>query len=99
LANFKLQNIKITGIAAATPKNRESNWDYNFSSEAEKDCKQASYKYPHIKEFIEQLLGLDHRAYYYKKIDKTYSTKVYDYDLKWAIKDNEVIIKSLKDIS
>jgi len=36
LANFKLQQIKISGIAASAPKNKESNWDYNFSSDAEK---------------------------------------------------------------
>ena len=36
MANFTIQNIKISGIAATVPKNEESNWDYNFSSEAEK---------------------------------------------------------------
>ncbi|WP_198266511.1 tRNA (N6-threonylcarbamoyladenosine(37)-N6)-methyltransferase TrmO [sulfur-oxidizing endosymbiont of Gigantopelta aegis] len=69
-----------------------------FSAEAEKGRAQASLKYPHIKEFIEQLLGLDHRAYYYKKIDKTYSTKVYDYDLKWTINDTKVLVKSLEGL-
>ncbi len=67
-----------------------------FSSEADNDCEIARLKYPQIREFIEQLLGLDHRAYYYKKIDKIYSTKVYDYDLKWTINNSDVNVISLK---
>ncbi len=69
-----------------------------FSPEADNDCETASLKYPQIREFIEQLLGLDHRAYYYKKIDKIYSTKVYDYDLKWTINNSDVNVISLKAI-
>ena len=71
----------------------------SFSDEAENDCKKAQAKYPQIRQFIEQLLGLDHRAYYYKKIDKTYSTRVYDYDLKWSIKGHEVTVIELKQSS
>jgi len=67
-----------------------------FSPEAENDCQKAEKKYPKIKEFISQLLALDHRAYYYKKIDKIYSTKVYDFDLKWKINDSKVDVISLK---
>lgn len=69
----------------------------SFSAEAEIDCKKATLKYSQIREFIGQLLGLDHRAYYYKKIDKIYSTRVYDYDLKWTIDKHEVNVISLKD--
>ncbi|MCU7938618.1 MAG: tRNA (N6-threonylcarbamoyladenosine(37)-N6)-methyltransferase TrmO [gamma proteobacterium symbiont of Bathyaustriella thionipta] len=67
-----------------------------YSHEAENDCQIADKKFPQIKEFISQLLALDHRAYYYKKIDKIYSTKVYDFDLKWRINDSEVKVISLK---
>ncbi len=67
-----------------------------FSETAEQDCLQASSKYPQIKLFIEQLLALDHRAYYYKKIDKVYSTRVYDYDLRWTISGSKVNVISLK---
>lgn len=68
----------------------------SFSQEAESDCENAQQKYSQIRLFIEQLLSLDHRAYYYKKINKIYSTRVYDYDLKWSIDENKVIVKSLK---
>ncbi|NOQ80141.1 MAG: tRNA (N6-threonylcarbamoyladenosine(37)-N6)-methyltransferase TrmO [Gammaproteobacteria bacterium] len=67
-----------------------------FSPEAENDCLRAAATYPQIKDFISQLLALDHRAYYYKKIDKIYSTKVYDFDLKWKINDSKVDVISLK---
>jgi tRNA-Thr(GGU) m(6)t(6)A37 methyltransferase TsaA len=67
----------------------------SFSIQAEKDCQQAEKKYSHIREFIEQLLSLDHRAYYYKKIDKIYSTRVYDYDLKWRINQQKVQVIGL----
>ncbi len=33
---FSLHNTKISGIAAAVPKNTESNWDYNLLTETEK---------------------------------------------------------------
>ncbi|MCU7798860.1 MAG: tRNA (N6-threonylcarbamoyladenosine(37)-N6)-methyltransferase TrmO [gamma proteobacterium symbiont of Lucinoma myriamae] len=75
---------------------KEQKLHISFSSEAENDCQKAEKKYPKIKEFISQLLALDHRAYYYKKIDKIYSTKVYDFDLKWKINDSEVDVISLK---
>ena len=68
----------------------------SFSLEADSDCEKAQHYYPEIRTFIKQLLGLDHRAYYYKKIDKVYSSRVYDYDLKWAINDDNVTVMSLK---
>ncbi len=81
-----------------TDQIKEQKLNVVFSQEAENDCETASQKYTQIRQFIEQLLGLDHRAYYYKKIDKTYSTKVYDYDLKWTINNNNVNVISLKSI-
>lgn len=77
---------------------KEQELHISFSQDAENDCKKAAEKYPQIKEFIRQLLALDHRAYYYKKIDKIYSTTVYDYDLKWQIKDDQVEVISLEKV-
>ncbi|MCW8932637.1 MAG: tRNA (N6-threonylcarbamoyladenosine(37)-N6)-methyltransferase TrmO [Gammaproteobacteria bacterium] len=79
-----------------TDKIKEQQLSVFFTQEAEFDCESAQQKYPHIRQFVEQLLSLDHRAYYYKKIDKTYSTRVYDYDLKWMINDSSVTVVSLK---
>ncbi|MCU7834622.1 MAG: tRNA (N6-threonylcarbamoyladenosine(37)-N6)-methyltransferase TrmO [gamma proteobacterium symbiont of Taylorina sp.] len=67
-----------------------------FSQQAEKECEQASKKYPHIRQFIQQLLAIDHRPYYFKNIEKSYSTRVYDYDLTWRIDGNQVEVISLK---
>lgn len=75
---------------------KEQKLHISFSPEAANDCQKAEKIYPQIKEFISQLLALDHRAYYYKKIEKIYSTKVYDFDLKWKINDAEVDVLSLK---
>jgi len=66
-----------------------------FSPQAEQACERASKKYPQIKIFIEQLLAIDHRPYYYKNIEKSYSTRVYDYDLTWRIKDDQVEVIGL----
>jgi len=74
----------------------EQFFDVSFSQQAYEDCQQASKKYPQIELFIRQLLSLDHRAYFYKKIEKIYSTRVYDYDLKWSIDQHKVEVISLK---
>ncbi len=89
-----LQNAK----GGFTDNIHEPMFIVKFSPLAEQQTEQASKKYPQIREFISQLLGLDHRAYFYKKIDKSYATKIYDYDLKWAVKDNTVQVISLETI-
>lgn len=79
-----------------TEQVKEELFEVIFSKVASEDCEQAKQQYPDIETFIKQLLALDHRAYFYKNIDKVYSTKVYDYDLKWIIKDRQVEVISLK---
>jgi len=79
-----------------TDQIKEQVLSLSFSVEADADCRAAAHSYPEIREFIRQLLALDHRAYYYKKIDKVYSTKVYEFDLKWRITGTEVLVISLK---
>ena len=69
-----------------------------FSPEADKECEQASQKYPHIRQFIQQLLAIDHRPYYFKNIEKTYSSRVYDYDLSWRIQGQQVEVISLVSV-
>ena len=78
-----------------TDQIKEQSLHITFSEKAEYDCRIAEQSYPDIKKFINQLLALDHRAYYYKKIDKIYSTKVYDFDLKWRITGIDVQVISL----
>ncbi len=69
---------------------KEQLFEVEFTELAEQQTQQAAEKYPQIRTFITQLLSLDHRAYFYKKIAKTYSTKIYDYDLKWLISENKL---------
>ncbi len=75
---------------------KEQLFEVEFSEQAGQQVLEASKKHPQITEFISQLLSFDHRAYFYKKIDKSYSTKVYDYDLKWSITGNKVQVLELK---
>jgi tRNA-Thr(GGU) m(6)t(6)A37 methyltransferase TsaA len=81
-----------------TDQIKEKYFDVSFSISASQECQSASQKYPHIEQFIKQLLSLDHRAYFYKKINKSYSTRVYDYDLTWVIEADKVKVISLKVI-
>ncbi len=90
-----LQNAK----GGFTDRIKEQSFEVEFNALAAKQTLQASKTYPQIREFITQLLALDHRAYFYKKIDKTYATKIYDYDLKWTICDNKVQVLSLETIA
>jgi tRNA-Thr(GGU) m(6)t(6)A37 methyltransferase TsaA len=69
-----------------------------FSDDAVRDCEAAKSIHPEIEEFIRQLLSLDHRAYFYKKIKKIYSTRIYDFDLKWSIDEKQVQVISLKPV-
>lgn len=74
---------------------KEQLFNVIFSEKANKECRIASKKHPEIRLFIQQLLSLDHRPYYLKHVEKSYSTKVYDYDLKWVIDNNQVRVVSL----
>lgn len=79
-----------------TDKVSEQRFTVEFTPQAYDDCQQASDKYPQIELFIRQLLSLDHRAYFHKKMEKIYATRVYDYDLKWTMNDDTVVVLSLK---
>ena len=78
-----------------TDQIKENLFIVNFSKEADKACEQASQKYPQIRQFIQQLLAIDHRPYYFKNIEKNYSTRVYDYDLTWKISGEQVEVVSI----
>ena len=78
-----------------TDQIKEQLFDVVFSSTADKECEQASQKYPHIRLFIQQLLAIDHRPYYFKNIDKSYATRVYEYNLTWRIHGQQVEVISL----
>jgi tRNA-Thr(GGU) m(6)t(6)A37 methyltransferase TsaA len=68
-----------------------------FSAQAKKQCLQASKNYPYIEQFIRQLLSIDHRPHYMKNINKTYSSRVYEFDLQWQVSGNSVEVIELKE--
>lgn len=81
-----------------TDQIKECLFEVIFSPRAEEECKQAGHKYPQIRLFIQQLLAIDHRPYYFKNIEKSYSTKVYDYDLSWTIHGQQIEVISLNPV-
>lgn len=64
----------------------------SFSAQAKMQCILAANNYPEIEQFISQLLSIDHRPHYMKKMHKTYSTRVYDYDLSWTVDGDSVMV-------
>ncbi|MCK5662994.1 MAG: tRNA (N6-threonylcarbamoyladenosine(37)-N6)-methyltransferase TrmO [Thiotrichaceae bacterium] len=82
-----------------TDQIKEQLFSVVFSPAADEACQQASKKYPLIRQFIEQLLAIDHRPHYFKNIEKSYSSRVYDYDLSWIIHDKQVEVIALLDSS
>lgn len=81
-----------------TDQIKENLFSVLFSTQAEVECAQAGKKYPRIRIFIEQLLAIDHRPYYFKNIEKSYSTKIYEYDLTWHISGDKVVVLSLSPV-
>ena len=69
----------------------------SFSTQAKMQCSQAAKSYPQIEQFIRQLLSIDHRPHYMKKIPKTYSSRIYDYDLNWSVDGNRVTVISINN--
>lgn len=81
------------GYAAAKPEVR---FKVRFSDFALKQIKQHEEKYPQIALLITEILQLDPRpAYLDKRQNKDYAMKLYDFDLKWCIENDEAVVTSL----
>lgn len=77
---------------------KEPNFHLNFSLIAKEQIHKAKEKYPHIEQFITELLRLDHRPHYQKKIKQTFSSRVYEYDLQWHINNKEITVVALTEL-
>lgn len=82
------------GYAVAKP---EVKLNVILSSEAKKDIDRVKDKYPKLESIIIEILQLDPRpAYQEKKRSKNeFAIKLYEYDLKWHIENEVVIVTSL----
>jgi len=68
-----------------------------YSTEAKSGIKKAEDKYPKIESIITKILQLDPRPAYQenKEIKNTFAIKLYDYDLKWYVENEKVIVTAL----
>jgi tRNA-Thr(GGU) m(6)t(6)A37 methyltransferase TsaA len=69
----------------------------SFTEEAEKVIKRVKDKYPQLENIIEGILQLDPRPAYQEKkqIKKEFAIKLYDYDVKWQVEGEHIIVTSL----
>ena len=74
-----------------------SKFDVVFSEKAQENMKKAEEKYPRLRIIITEILKLDPRPAYHEKkqIKKEFAIKLYDYDLKWHVDDNKIIVTAL----
>jgi len=75
----------------------ESKLTVIFSREAEREIENVKNKYPQLKNIITEILQLDPRPAYQKekKIKNDYAIKLYEFDLKWLVKNENVVVTSL----
>ena len=76
----------------------------SFSEQASSKIDSAEARYPSFKIIIEQILQLDPRPAYLegksenKNIKNEFAIKLYDYDLKWQVIKDEIIVTDLETI-
>jgi len=86
------------GYANAAPERR---MDVELSNTAYEDIKNCSHEYPNLEKLIIEILGLDPRPAYQKEknMKSDFSMKFYEFDLKWKVKGDTVVVMSLKALS
>lgn len=82
------------GYAAEKPERKLT---VIFSAEAEKEIEDVKNKYPQLKNIITEILQLDPRPAYQKEkqIKKNFAIKLYEFDLKWLVENENVVVTSL----
>lgn len=70
-------------FAAAPPQTR----DVAFSAQAEADLTHASADYPHLRDFIHDVLAQDPRPAYHQEADadREYGMHLYDFNVRWQM--------------
>ncbi|MCW9031172.1 MAG: tRNA (N6-threonylcarbamoyladenosine(37)-N6)-methyltransferase TrmO, partial [Gammaproteobacteria bacterium] len=84
-------NTDKSGYATDKPQKKLT---VNFSVQALAEIQQAKENYPQLENIIVEILQLDPRPAYQenKKIKNVFSIKLYDYDLKWHVVNEEVLV-------
>lgn len=83
------------GYAVEQP---ETKLKVSFSGQAWDEISRVKDKHPKLESIIVEILQLDPRPAYKKnkKIENTFAIKLYDYDLKWHIENDEVVVTNLE---
>ena len=82
------------GYAAARPA---ASLDVSFSDDAKNQIEKQLHKYPLLEKLITDILQLDPRPAYQqgKKSHNEYAMRLYEFDLKWQVKDELLVVNSL----
>ena len=72
-------------------------FDIVFSESVQENMQNAEEKYPRLSIIITEILKLDPRPAYHEKkqIKKEFAIKLYEYDLKWHVEGNKIIVTAL----
>ncbi len=86
-----------TAKAGYATEKPEIKLEVNFSDAAKVEVENAENTYPELKKIIIEILQLDPRPAYQreKNIKDEFAIKLYDYDLKWKVESERVIVTSL----
>ena len=84
----------IPGYAVEKP---DAKFNVVFTEDARAELEKANKEHPMLSRIITEILMLDPRPAYHEKkqIKKEFAIKLYDYDLKWHVNDNEIIVTAL----
>jgi len=88
-------NAAKAGFAVQKP---EIKFEVIFTQKVEEQLKEEEIKYPKLTTIITEILQLDPRpAYQDKKQSKNeFAIKLYDYDVRWMVKNKQIIVTDLK---
>lgn len=85
---------KSSGYADGKPQIK---FDIVFADDVKAKIKKDNKKYPELEKVITEVLQLDPRPAYKDKkhSNKSYAIKLYDYDLKWHVDGQKIMVTSL----
>ena len=84
----------VGGFAPIPP---DSDLQVEFSSQALTQCREREDRFPGLQNLIIQLLEQDPRPAYYDgdQENRTFGTRIFDFDLKWTHRDRRILVISL----
>lgn len=69
-----------------------------FTPQAAQTCEFYQTNYPGLRALITQILSLDPRPAYSKENNKEYGMRLYDFDLRWRVENDLVVVLNLAPV-